>query len=632
MKSSIAFILPMTTSTICSFQSTKVRSFTVLPQMPALVETRPKLAHLWRSGWLLFAFVLAHSLLVGCGGQPASRQQGPAASKRSERTSATEPEPIFIDATKEAGIRFTHNNGASGQLYLPEIMGAGTALLDYDHDGDLDVYLVQGGELSREGQDPQKTPLELKDRLYRNDLIIQEDGSRTLGFTDVTIQAFINAPGYGMGVATGDYNNDGWVDLYVTNYGANQLWKNNRDGTFSDVAQQAGVRVEAWSTSAAWVDYDRDGWLDLFVCNYVDFNFNNHKACYDKNSGALGYCSPTAYPAVVDRLLHNNRDGTFTDVSAASGIARHFGAALGVICSDLNRDGWVDIYVANDATANLYWVNQKNGRFENQALLNGCAFNHSGVAEGSMGVDAGDFDGDGDEDLFMTHIAAETNTLYVNDGRGVFEDTTSRARLSVPSRELTGFGTAWFDYDNDGWLDLFVANGDVFQTKVKDQLQQNQLFRNQGNGVFQEVTGHAGSVLDLLEVSRGAAFGDIDNDGDTDILVTNNAGPCRLLLNQVDSRNSWLGIRLLGSHSRREETNARVEVLRSDGTSLWRRAHTDGSYCSANDPRILVGLGADTKVAAVRVHWPTGDVEQWTQLEINQYVDLRQGTGKPSGR
>lgn len=549
---------------------------------------------------------------------------------------------IFAEIAKATGLDFVHFNGMSGELYFAESIGGGVALFDFDNDGDLDAYLTQGhmlgpGKTLADALFPPKTERPLTDRLFRNDLKVHPDGTRTLRFVDVTEASGIRAHGYGMGVAAGDYDNDGWVDLYVTNFGANQLWHNNSDGTFTDVTEKSGTGHGNWSVSAAFVDYDRDGWLDLYVGNYTDFTPKNNKPCYGP-SGARDYCSPKVFGALPDRLYHNRRDGTFEDASETSGITRTFGPALGVVVADFNGDGWPDIYVANDANPNQLWINGKNGKFTDEALLSGTAVNMEGVAEASMGVDAADFDGDGDEDLFMTHLVGETNTIYVNNGEGWFEDRSLATGLAVPSKAFTAFGTAWFDYDNDGWLDLFVANGGVrvvpILVRAGDNYplhQTNQLFHNLSDGRYREVTAEAGKAFALSEVSRGAGIGDLDNDGDTDILVANNNGPLRLFLNNVGNTHHWLGLRLLDKHGR-DALGSRVEVRRRKGSALWRRVRTDGSYAAANDPRVLVGLGKTVGVSSVRVHWAGGVVEEWAGVPVDRYTTLTEGEGKPVNR
>ena len=575
-----------------------------------------------------------YACLLG-GATPAGAKNPPAAPGSADTAQSRKP---FSEIARTVGLDFVHFNGMFGAYHFPETMGAGIALIDYDNDGDLDLYLVQGGMLEQ-GKPPSAAlfpPVPgqaLTDRLYRNDRVVQPDGTLRLHFTDVTEASGLRASGYGMGVATGDIDNDGFVDLYVTHFGPNQLWHNEGDGTFKDWTERAAVDDPRWSVSAAFFDYDRDGWLDLFVGNYVNFTLANHRPCYAPTS-AQDYCSPQIYEPLLNRLYHNRGDGSYEDVSTKAGINRASGGALGVVTADLNGDGWLDIYVANDGRPNQLWVNQGDGTFEDEALLAGAAVNMDGVAQGSMGVDAADFDGDGDEDLFMTHISEETNTLYVNDGQGWFQDRTAQTGVGPPSQGYTAFGTAWVDYDNDGWLDLFIANGEV---KIIPALaragdpyplhQPNQLLRNLGNGRFREVTGQAGAALRLSEVSRGAAFGDIDNDGDIDILVSNNNGPVRLLLNQVGTRHHWLGLRLL-ARSGRDALGARVAIYRPSQPPLWRRVRTDGSYASANDPRVLVGLGEGKEVAAVRVYWLSGLTEEWAVRSVDRYLTLREGEGK----
>ena len=578
----------------------------------------------------------------GTGAAPGNAYAGP------QPTALPADEAWFTDRAAAAGIDFTHFNGGSGEFYVSEVLGSGAAMLDFDNDGDLDIYLVQGQMLAPgKGPDasalpPQARPL--TDRLYRNDLEVRADGTRVLRFTDVTEESGLDVRTYGMGVAAADVDNDGWTDLYRTRLGPNQLFRNNRDGTFTDVSDETGTADPAWSLSASFADIDRDGWLDLYVGNYLDHRIDQPQPECFTRTGERDYCGPKAYAPVPDRLYRNRGDGTFDDVTADAGVAREYGSALGVVAADVDGDEWVDLYVANDGEANQLWINQRDGTFRNGALLAGAALNGSGRTEGSMGVDAGDFDGDGDDDLFMTHLTRETNTLYINDGSGLFEDRTVTTGLGAPSVAYTGFGTAWFDFDNDGWLDLLVVNGAVQANHQRFALntldisaevgkplplhQPNQLFRNLGNRRFEEVTRRAGGVFDLSEVSRGAAFGDVDNDGDQDVLITNNNGPARLLINVVGHRNRWLGLRLVGGAGRRDMLGARVGVFRDTGPPLWRRARADGSYASANDPRVLVGLGAATSVQRVRVIWPSGREEDWTDIPVNRWLTLEEGTGE----
>ncbi len=541
----------------------------------------------------------------------------------------------FIEVAAAVGLDFQHVNGMSGEFYFNEMVGGGVALFDYDNDGDLDIYLVQGHLL---GPDiaPGDTSVEpglqgpVTDRLFRNDL----DGAGnpdSLGFTDVTAESGFDARGYGMGVAAGDIDNDGWVDLYVSNFGPNQLWRNNGDGTFSDRTVASGADDARWSVSSAFLDYDRDGWLDLYVGNYVNYSMANNVECFHN---VRTYCGPDGFVPVPDRLFRNRGDGTFEDATAVSQVGTEYGPALGVATADLDGNGWVDIYVANDLSENRSWMNQGDGTFVNTGLFNGSALNDAGDAEAGMGVDAGDFDGDGDEDLFISHLVTQTNTLYVNDGTGLFEDQSVRTGLGPPSLPFTGFGTAWFDYDNDGWLDVIVVNGavDLLPSLVQARdpyplHQTNQLFHNLGNGRFEDVSDRAGAAFESSEVSRGAAFGDIDNDGDMDVVVTNNNGPVRLLLNGTGNQNHWVGLRMVGASTARDMLGTRVAVVTADRAPMWRRVRSDGSYASANDPRVLVGLGATEAVTAIRAVWADGRAEEWSDVTVDAWTTLRQGTG-----
>ena len=348
------------------------------------------------------------------------------------------------------------------------------------------------------------------------------------------------------------------------------------------------------------------------------------------------YCGPLGFVPVPDRLLRNLGDGTFEDATAISQIGREYGPALGVVTADFDGDGWIDIYVANDLAENRSWMNQGDGTFVNTAQFNGSALNEAGDPEAGMGVDAGDFDGDGDEDLIVSHLVTQTNTLYVNDGAGLFEDRSVRSGLGPPSLAFTGFGMAWFDYDSDGRLDLLVANGavDLIPALVQAQdpyplHQRNQLFRNLGDARFEDVSERSGLEFERSEVSRGAAFGDIDNDGDVDVLLTNNNGPARLLLNGVDNGHHWIGLRMVGDTENRDMLGTRVAIVRDDGSTLWRRVRSDGSYASANDPRVLVGLGPTARVTAVQAVWPDARVEAWTDVSVDEWTTLREGTGRP---
>jgi hypothetical protein len=536
-----------------------------------------------------------------------------ACSRDEPTTAAPAAEQWFTDVATASGLAFTHANGMTGAYLDHEIFPPGVGLIDYDNDGDLDVYAVQsvGG-----------------DRLFRNDL-----AAGVLRFTDVTTASGIDVRSYGMGVAAGDINNDGFVDVYLTRLGPNVMLLNDGDGTFTDVSRKSGTDDPSWSVSAAFVDFDRDGWLDLFVGNYLAFSVEGDVKCFGW-SGEADYCAPASYRAQRSRLYRNRGDGTFADVTAAALLGGEFGPALGVATADYDGDGWMDIYVANDGQENQLWTNQRNGTFRNTALLAGAALTVDGRTEASMGVDAGDVDNDGDEDIVIANLTSEGTTLYLNDGRGVFEDAGTRSGLRQRSVAYTGFGNAWADFDNDGWLDLLTVNGAVRRIDTRGSAsdpfpyrQAKQVFRNTGNGRFEDVTASAGSVLQAPEVSRGAAFGDVDNDGDTDVVIGNNSGPMRLLLNNVGSRSQWLGVRVIGAGGR-DMLGARVGVVRGDGSTLWRRARADGSYASANDPRVLVGLASTDAVARVRVAWPDGTAEEWTDVAVGRWTTLVQGTAK----
>jgi len=538
-------------------------------------------------------------------------------------SAAQDAGPPFVERATEWGIDFVHSNGMSGQYYYPEIMGGGGGLFDYDGDGDLDVYLVQGGDLVGGGEDGAEAERALRDRLFRNDAVARpepEGGGFTPRFVDVTAEARIEGFGYGTGVATGDVDGDGWVDLYVTEHGSNKLWHNLGDGTFEDVTAAAGVEDPRWSTAAVFLDYDRDGRLDLFSVAYVTVDLAANPRCFTPSS-RRDYCGPADFPPLPDKLWHNVSKGgvaRFEDVSTVSGIGRQPGPGLGVLAEDLDGDGWTDLYVTNDGAANFLWHNRAGGgapgTFRDDALLAGVALNREGAPEGSMGVDAGDFDADGDLDLFMTHIKGETNTLYVNTGMGLFEDRSIETALAAPSYPFTGFGTAWLDYDNDGWLDLLVLNGEVRTleplAREGDPFpfeQRNQLYRNLGpspNGQRFEEVGE-GAAFEVEEVSRGAAFGDVDDDGGVDALVVNLNGPARLLMNQVGRKSPWLGLVLRQPPGGAARVGVRVEVSRKDAPTLIRRFRTDGSFASAADPRVLVGLG-QAPAEEVRLVWPDG--------------------------
>jgi hypothetical protein len=511
------------------------------------------------------------------------------------------------------GIQFQHHNGAIGKFLMPEIMGAGAALFDFDNDGDLDLFLVQSvGE----------------SKLFRNSLV----PTGKLIFEDLTAASGIHFAGYGMGAATGDYNNDGYEDLFVTGYDKRSLYRNNGNGTFTELAFPPLPGV--WSTSASFFDYDRDGRLDLIVLSYVNWSESTNKAC-QAPTGEPDYCTPRAYSPAAARLYHNDGGDRFIDVTSRAGIDRALGPGLGVAATDLNDDGWPDLFVANDTAQNHVWINQRDGTFREAGLEAGAAFSEDGLAKAGMGVAVGDADGDGLEDLVVLNLMREGATLFRKEsvtaaGLPVFGDISRRSRLYTLTLPYTGFGAGWIDYDNDGVLDLFLANGAV--TLREDQRGQkepykerNLLLRNEG-AKFADVTGEAGSVLQLVEITRGAAFGDVDNDGRVDVLITTNNGPARLLLNR-SAAGKWLDVRLQGALGvNRDGLGAHVRVRRQGRPDLVRRVQTDSSYCSASDRRVHFGLGND-EPHAVEVRWPDGSVERWLRPGVKRTINLVKGMG-----
>ena len=539
---------------------------------------------------------------------------------------ASDP-PAFRDVAAGSGLDFRHVNGAAGTYHLPEIMGAGGALLDYDLDGDLDVFLVQGRELGKAASAGAGRP-----RLFRS----EHSRTRELRYTDVSHAAGFADGDYGMGVAVGDYDNDGDPDLYLTNFGPNRLYRND-GGRFTDVTRTSGTGLDdpRWSTAASFTDYDADGDLDLFVTNYVDFSLADNKACTDP-TGIRDYCGPLQFRAAPDRLFRNNGDGSFDDVTDRAGVGIAEGAGLGVAGADFTGDGRQDFYVANDGSANHLWVNRGDGTFADGALLAGVAFNAEGQPEGSMGIAAADPDGDGDLDLFVTNITGESHAYYENGGGGRFEDRRHAAGLGRATRPYTGFGTGWFDYDGDGALDLFIANGAVtiIEALRGDPFpfrQKNLLLRRVGDR-YQDVSAAAGDAFRTAQVGRGAAFGDVDADGDIDVLVTNNGGPPRLLLNEASPPQQGFLVRLVGVRENRHGLGARVGLMADGRRTLWRRAHTDGSYLSGSDPRVHFPRSGGT--VSLVVEWPGGRSEVWhgMQPDAAKTVTLKEGTGKPGSR
>ena len=521
----------------------------------------------------------------------------------------------FPDIARQAGITFHHENGASPEKYLIETMVAGAAWIDYDNDGRLDLYLVNGAATA--AYKPARPP---RSALYHNN----RDGT----FSDVTAKAGVAAEGlYGMGVAVGDFDNDGFPDLYVIGYGRSILYRNNGDGTFGDITQKAGVaNADKWGSSGAWFDYDRDGWLDLIVVNYVDWSPRNNPACFEQKYRA--YCHPNKFHGQPAALFHNNHDGTFTDVSARSRIGAKPGNGLGVVCFDYDGDGWQDVFVANDSMANYLYHNRGDGTFQEVGLESGVAFGEDGRSEAGMGVDAADYDNDGRLDLFVTHLDLEFNRLYRNAGDGTFEDATFLGKLGYQTYHMSGFGARFMDYDNDGWRDLFVANGHVldnvalFHTDTA-YAEKKMMFRNE-RGKFVSAGDQFGPDFGLPRVSRGAAVADFDNDGDLDILATNNGGEPQLFRNDGGNKRHWIELRLIGARSNRDGVGARVKVVAGSLTQVDERKG-GMSYQSAQDPRLHFGLGDAARVDSIEVRWPSGAVDRLSNIPADRELTIKEG-------
>jgi len=518
---------------------------------------------------------------------------------------------------ESSGITWVHTAGKSPEKYLPETSGAGCAFLDYDNDGWMDIYLVNSGKC--DFFDP---PHPLRNALYRNN----RDGT----FTDVTEKAGVPGGGYGMGVAVGDYDGDGFPDLYVTQYGRSILYRNNGNGTFTDVTEKAGVAAPGWSSSAVWFDYDNDGRLDLFVCQFAQFN--KTLSCGVDKDGQHHYCIPRIFEPRPSWLFHNNGDGTFTDVSMASGIAEHLGKAWGVVAADINNDGRTDLFVSNDTVANFLFLN-RGGSFEEAGLTANVGYNADGRARSGMGVDAADFNDDGWVDLFVANIDEEIFSLYENNRDETFTDRAMSAGIGMATRWMSGWGLKFFDFDNDGNLDLLLANG--FPDDLVDEISHRVtyrepllLFQNQGKG-FKNVSEQSGPVFAKRFAARGLAIGDFNNDGAIDVLISNNDGAPLLLRNHAAPQNHWLGVRLVGRRANPDAIGARIRYQAGD-LQRERSKVGGGSFLSSHDPRMVLGIGPRPKIDWLEVHWPkpSTSVERFSELPLDRYVTIVEGSGK----
>jgi enediyne biosynthesis protein E4 len=531
--------------------------------------------------------------------------------------------PFTEIPSSASGITWTHTAGTSAEKYLPESTGAGCAFLDYDNDGWMDIYLVNSGPC-----DFYKPAAPLRNALYRNN----RDGT----FTDVTEKAGVLGGGYGMGAAVGDYNGDGFPDLYVTQYGRSILYRNNGNGTFTDVTEQAGVAAPGWASSAVWFDYDNNGRLDLFVCRFVDFDKSKHHRCGAPNipaiAGLAEFCYPKVYSPMASWLYHNNGDGTFTDVSQKMGIAENPGKSWGVVATDINNDGWMDLFVANDTVANFLFANRGGKRFEEIGFTAGVAYGNGGTARSGMGVDSADYDQDGWMDLFVSNLDHELFAIYQNRRDETFDDKAASAGIARVTQNMSGWGLKFFDYDNDGNLDLLLANGhpDDLIEKIKPNVTYREalaLLRNNGKG-FANVSAQSGPAFSKPISARGLALGDFDNDGAVDVLVSANDGPPVLLRNNLAKQNHWLGLKLVGKKSNPDAIGARVSYQSGD-LKCSRMKVGGGSYLSSHDPRMVLGIGKREKFDWLEVKWPMpgGKTERFTDLPIDRYIAIVEGQG-----
>ncbi len=528
----------------------------------------------------------------------------------------TPQKPTFEEVSPTTSkITWKHDNAQSPDRQLPETVGAGCAFLDYDNDGWMDIYLVNSGP-----SDFFTPSAPLKNALYRNN----HDGT----FTDVTDKAGVAGGKFGMGVAAADYDGDGNIDLYITNYGSNILYRNTGDGTFTDVTEKAGVTAPGWSTCATWFDYDNDAKLDLFVSSFVFYDKTQNPLCTDPTLKRRYYCVPRLFKPQPSRLFHNNGDGTFQDVSRESGIAGSPGKSFGAVATDVNNDGLMDLFVANDTMPNFLFLNKGGGKFEEIGLAAGVAYGEAGRPRSGMGVDAADFDGDGWQDLFVANIDQEFFSLYHNDQELIFTDQPGE--IAPATQLLSGWGLKFFDYDNDGDPDLFLVNGhpdDMIESRVPRVRHKEPLllFENIGRG-FKDVSASSGPVFSKMFSGRGMAIGDFDNDGDADVLTSNNGEPPLLLRNNGGNRNNWIGLQLIAMKSNPAAVGATITW--QAGTLKRTRLKTGGgSYLSSHDPREILGLGSATKIDFVEIRWPSGKVDKLTNLPLNTYIKVVEGSG-----
>jgi enediyne biosynthesis protein E4 len=532
------------------------------------------------------------------------------------------PEVQFTDVTQAVGIDFQHENSATSNKYLIETMGGGVALLDYDNDGRLDIFFTNGAKIDDpmpSGKMPDKSDRKFWNRLYHQNA----DGT----FTDVTEKAGLTGAQqnyYAMGVAVGDYDNDGFEDIYVTGYGGNTLYHNNGNGTFTDVTRTAGVGAGGWSASAGFFDYDNDGKLDIFVTRYLDWSFKTNRYCGEQKPGYRAYCHPDNYDGVTNILYHNNGDGTFTDVSQKAGIANPSGKGLGVTFADYDGDGFTDIFVANDSVQCFLYHNNGNGTFSEVGLLAGVGYNEDGKAFAGMGADFSDFDNDGRPDVVVTDLSNERYMLFRNNGDGTFRDVTNASGVGAATLAFSGWSMHLFDFDNDGWKDIFVAQGHVMDTIQLTSpnlkyLQPPLLLRNEG-GHFKRVI--LGPAFQTEWAGRGAAFGDIDNDGDIDVVMSNVGQKATVLRNDGGNRNHWLGITTIGRKSNRDGIGSRVKVVSASGLTQYFTVNTVVGYQSASDKRLIVGLGADSTAKLVEIRWPSGIVQRLENVKAGQMLKV----------